>query len=56
MHYEVEVKVNTGEWLPKRTRYKLLADAKIEAAQVEDRGGKRRVVRVAGDGSREVVG
>ena len=55
MHYEVEVRMNTGDWLPKRTRHELLADAKLEAAQVRDRGGEPRIVRVAGDGTREVI-
>jgi hypothetical protein len=56
MHYEVEVRVDTGDRLPKRTRHELLADAKLEAAQVEDRGGEPRIVQVADDGTRKVVG
>ena len=55
VHREVEVKVNTGDWLPKRTRHKRLAAAELEAAQVRDRGSEPRVVRVAGDGTREEV-
>ena len=56
MHYEVEVRMNTGDWLAKRERHKLLADAELEADQVRDRGGEPRIVRVDEDGSREVVG
>jgi hypothetical protein len=56
MHYEVEVRMNTGDWLAKRERHKLLMDAQLEADQVRDRGGEPRIVRVDKDGSREVVG
>jgi hypothetical protein len=56
MHYEVEVRMNTGDWLAKRERHELLADAELEAAEVRERGGEPRIVRVAGDGTREVVG
>ena len=55
MHYEVEVRTNAGEWLGINKRYKLLGDAALRAAQGEDRGCVARVVRVAGDGAREVV-
>jgi hypothetical protein len=55
MHYEVEVRTNAGEWLGINKRYKLLGDASLRAAQGEDRGCITRVVRVAGDGAREVV-
>ena len=56
MHYEVEVRVNTGDWLAKRERHRLLMNAQLEADQVRDRGGEPRIVRVDKDGTREVVG
>ncbi len=52
MHYEVEVRSNAGEWLGIQKRYKLLGDAALRA---ESRGCVARIVRVAGDGAREVV-
>ncbi len=55
MHYEVERRTNAGSWISLRKRFKLLADAKLEAAQVEDRGSQPRIVRVSGDGTRKVV-
>jgi hypothetical protein len=55
VHYEVEVRVNMGDWLAKRERHRLLMDAELEADQVRDRGGEPRIVRVATDGTREVV-
>ncbi len=55
MHYEVERRTNAGSWISLRKRFKLLADAKLEAAQVDDRGSQTRIVRIASDGTREVV-
>ena len=55
MHYEVEVRTNAGEWLGIQKRYKLLGDAALKAVRAENRGCVARIVRVAGDGAREVV-
>ncbi len=55
-HYEVERRTNAGSWVSLRKRFKLLADARLEAEMVRDRGSEPRLVRVAGDGTREVVG
>ncbi len=56
MHYEVERRTNAGSWVSLRKRFKLLADARLEAEVVRDRDGKTRVVQVADDGTRKVVG
>ena len=59
MHYEIERRSVTSRWLKTGTRsvkkYKLLSDAQWEAAIVRGRGSVVRIVRVADDGSREVV-
>jgi hypothetical protein len=59
MHYEIERFSMVGRWLkPAGTsvkKYKLLSDAQLEATIVRDRGSMVRIVRVANDGSREVV-
>ncbi len=59
MHYEIERFSMVGRWLkPAGTsvkKYKLLSDAQREAAAVRGRGSVVRIVRVADDGSREVV-
>ncbi len=55
MHYEVEVRTNAGEWLGIQKRYKLLGDASLRVTQAKGRGCVARIVRVAGDGAREVV-
>ena len=59
MHYEIERYSVTGRWLKAGTRsvkkHKLLGNAQLEAAVVRDRGSVVRIVRVADDGSREVV-
>ena len=60
MHYEVERCSVTGRWLKTNDnrwakKYKLLSDAQREAAAVRGRGSVVRIVRVADDGSREVV-
>ena len=59
MHYELERLSMTGRWLKTNDRwtkkYKLLIDAQLGAAAVRGRGSVVRIVRVADDGSREVV-
>ncbi len=60
MHYELERLSVTGRWLKRNDdrrvkKYKLLSDAQREAAAVRGRGSVIRIVRVADDGSREVV-
>ena len=56
MHYEVEVSTNAGGWLRKREKHKLLAAAESAAGVIRDNGGAPRIVRVASDGTRTVVG
>ena len=59
MHYEVERLSMAGRWLKPTgksgKKYKLLSDTQVEAAVVRDRGSLVRIIRVADDGSREVV-
>jgi hypothetical protein len=58
MHYEVERLNLEGRWLKTgkwTKKYKLLSEAQLEAAIVKGRGSVARIVRVADDGSREVV-
>ena len=59
MQYEVERLSIAGRWLKPTGRsgkkYKLLSDAQLEAAAMRGRGSVVRIVRVADDGSREVV-
>ncbi len=56
MHYEVEVRTATGGWLRKRSEHKLLAAAMLEAERARATGGVARIVQVADDGTRRVVG
>ncbi len=55
MHYEVERLNMAGRWLRLGKKYKLLSNAQLEAAVMRGRGSVVRIVRVAYDGSREVV-
>ncbi len=59
MHYEIERRSVTGRWLKVGTKlvkkYKFLSDAQLEAAVVRGRGSVVRIIRVANDGSREMV-
>jgi hypothetical protein len=55
-HYAVEVEIGAGGWLRRRERFGLLDDARRDVEDVRRGGGIARVVRVAGDGTREVVG
>jgi hypothetical protein len=59
MHYELERLSMTGRWLKTNDRwtkkYKLLSNAQLEATAVRGRGSVVRIIRVADDGSREVV-
>ncbi len=59
MHYQIERLNLAGRWLKTNDRwtkkYKLLSDAQLGAAAVRGRGSVVRIVRVADDGSREVV-
>ena len=59
MHYELERLSVADRWLKVGTKlvkkYKLLSDAQRETAVVRGRGSVVRIVRVADDGSREVV-
>ena len=56
MHYEIELRTAAGGWLRRRGRSRLLAGAGHEAERVRREGGEPRVVRVADDGTRTVVG
>ena len=56
MHYVVEVRTTTGGWLRKRGEHRLLAAAQLEAERARAAGGVARVVQVADDGTRRVVG
>ena len=55
-YYAVEVEIGAGGWLRRRERFGLLDDARRDVEDVRRAGGIARVVRVAGDGTREVVG
>jgi hypothetical protein len=55
MHYEVERLNMAGRWIRSGGIYKLLTDAKRQATAARKRGSLVRIVRVAEDGSREVV-
>jgi hypothetical protein len=59
MHYEVERLSIADRWLKPTGRsgkkYKSLSDAQLEGAAMRGRGSVVRIVRVADDGSREVV-
>ena len=56
MHYVVEVRTAAGGWLRKRGEHKLLGDAWCEAERVKATGGEPRIVQVAADGTRKVIG
>ncbi len=56
MHYVVEVRTAAGGWFRKRGEYKLLAAAMLEAERVRAGGGEPRIVQIADDGTRKVVG
>jgi hypothetical protein len=59
MHYELERLSMAGRWLGAGSKlakkYKLLSDAQLGAAIVRGRGSVVRIIRVADDGSRELV-
>jgi hypothetical protein len=55
-HYVVEVEIGAGGWLQRRQRFERLADAQLEADRVRREGGVARVVQVADDGTRTVLG
>jgi hypothetical protein len=55
MHYELERLSVAGCWLKTRKKYKLLNGAKLQAVVVRDRRCAVRIIRVADDGSREMV-
>jgi hypothetical protein len=56
MHYVVEVRTATGGWLRKRGEHKRLGDAWLEAERVKAAGEEPRIVQVADDGTRKVLG
>jgi hypothetical protein len=56
MHYVVEVRTAAGGWLRKRGEHKRLGDAWLEAERVKAAGGESRIVQVADDGTRTVLG
>ena len=56
MHYVVEVRTAAGGWFRRKQEFKLLTDAQFEAERVRRAGGVPRIVQVADDGSRRVVG
>jgi hypothetical protein len=53
---EVEVEIGAGGWLQRRERFKLLGEAQLEADRARREGSVSRVVQVAADGTRRVVG
>jgi hypothetical protein len=58
VHYEVERLNMAGRWpKPGNTakKYKSLSDTQLEATAVRGRGSVARIVRVADDGSQEVM-
>jgi hypothetical protein len=58
VHYEIERLNLEGRWLKTgkwTKKHKLLSDAQLEAAIVKGRGSVARIIRIADDGSREVV-
>ena len=56
MHYVVEVRPAAGGWLRKQGEHKPLADAWREAERVKATGEVSRIVQVAADGTRKVIG
>jgi hypothetical protein len=56
MHYVVEARTAAGGWLRKRGEHKRLGDAWLEAERVRAAGGESRIVQVADDGTRTVLG
>ena len=55
-YYAVEVELGAGGWLQRRERFKLLGEAQLEADRARREGSVSRVVQVAADGTRRVVG
>ena len=55
-YHAVEVGLGDGGWLQRRRRFALEDEARAEAEEVRRGGGTSRVVRIADDGTREVVG
>ena len=53
---EIEIEIGAGGWLQRRERFELLAEAQLEAERARREGSVSRVVRVAADGTRRVVG
>jgi hypothetical protein len=56
MHYVAEVRTATGGWLRKRGEHKRLGDAWLEAERARAASGESRIVQVADDGTRRVLG
>ena len=54
--YAVEVEIGAGGWLRRKERFRLLGEAQLEVEAVRRVGGAARVVQVAGDGTRKMVG
>src|SRR5829696_7569233 len=55
-YHAVEIEIGAGGWLQRRERFKLLVEAQLEAERARAAGGVARVVQVADDGTRRVVG
>jgi len=55
-YHAVEIEIGAGGWLQRRERFELLAEAQLEAERARREGSVSRVVRVADDGTRRVVG
>ena len=55
-YYAVEVEIGAGGWLQRRERFKLLGEAQLEADRARREGSVSRVVQVAADRTRRVVG
>jgi len=55
-YYAVEVEIGAGGWLQRRDRFELASEAQLQAEGFRRAGGVARVVQVADDGTRKVVG
>ncbi len=55
-YHAVEIEIGAGGWLQRRERFKLLGEAQLEAERARRKGSVARVVQVAADGTRRVVG
>jgi hypothetical protein len=54
--YAVEVEIGAGGWLQRRDRFGRASEAQVEVDAVRRAGGAARIVQVADDGTRRVLG